>query len=384
MNQWFSLLGREWKLGVAECAALSPESTLTIAQPILRGEGSTPDWDRCGSTVRAGVVLHHEPTQTARELAESIVQLIPAKDSKFVIGISAPLMASPRYSTLCKAIKQAGQTNDRKLRIIRSQTGTVLNTGEISHNAIARKGAEFMIWEEDNADGSKETYIGQMNWEQDVAAYAARDQARPARDARVGMLPPKLAQTLINLAQVPPTETIYDPFCGTGVVLQEALRMGYAVAGSDLSPDMQQATLKNLAWYVDQHNLPDQSIAIKQADARHLSSNTPITAIVGEGYLGDAGLLEASPDRLRTEAQKISTFYREVFTAWHAIPTLEHILIALPVWFIGDTKISLPLLDSLETIGYSMDQFAPLGETRLTYRRPGQTVGRMIVKLKKI
>ncbi len=379
MQEWFSLLGRETALGAAEVAALSPQATLTITASILRGTGVIPDWDRCGSIVRAGKVLGSGPIQSAKDLATTIVELIPAKDSKFVLGLSAPGMASPRYSNLCKAIKQAAVLTDRKVRIIRSQTGTVLNTGELSHNGVMRKGAEFMIWEEKG-----HTFIGQVSWEQDVAAYAARDQARPARDARVGMLPPKLAQTLINLAQVPADQTIYDPFCGTGVVLQESLRMGYTVSGSDLSADMQKATKQNLAWYIEQYQLPEQDYSIKQADARHLSSKSGITAIVAEGYLGDAGLLEASPERMRTEANKISTFYREVFTSWKQLPDLTHIVLALPVWYAGSTQITLPILDSLEEIGYSMEQFAPNGDTRLVYHRPGQTVGRMIVKLKKI
>lgn len=379
MQEWFSLLGREASLGAAEVAALSPDATLTVAGPILRGLGDTPDWNRCGSIVRAGVILGSGPIETAKELASTIVALIPTKDSKFALGLSAPGMASPRYNNLCKAIKQAGIAADRKLRIIRSQTGTVLNTGELSHNGVMRKGGEFMIWEEKG-----QTFVGHVTWEQDVAAYAARDQARPARDARVGMLPPKLAQTLINLAQVPADQTIYDPFCGTGVVLQEALRMGYLVAGSDLSADMQKATKLNLNWYVDHYKLPAQEFSIKQADARHLSSKSGITSIVAEGYLGDAGLLEASTDRMRTEANKISGFYREVLTSWKQLPDLKHIVLALPVWYSGSTQITLPLLDSLGEIGYSMEQFAPLGETRLTYRRPGQTVGRMIVKLKQI
>lgn len=59
---------------------------------------------------------------------------------------------------------------------------------------------------------------------QDIESYTARDQARPMRDARVGMLPPKLAQIIINLALSNNDITeVLDPFCGTGVVLQEGI-----------------------------------------------------------------------------------------------------------------------------------------------------------------
>ena len=73
---------------------------------------------------------------------------------------------------------------------------------------------------------------------QNISAYAMRDQKRPKRDAFVGMLPPKLAQIMINLAlgdQEPKDKLLLDPFCGTGVLLQEALLMGLKVYGTDLS-----------------------------------------------------------------------------------------------------------------------------------------------------
>ena len=81
---------------------------------------------------------------------------------------------------------------------------------------------------------------------QNINAYARRDQERPARDAKVGMLPPKLAQILINLAgELRSGATVLDPFCGTGVVLQEALLMGYRAYGTDVSERMVEYSQRN-------------------------------------------------------------------------------------------------------------------------------------------
>jgi len=49
------------------------------------------------------------------------------------------------------------------------------------------------------------------------------------------MLPPKLAQILVNSVQA---QTVYDPFCGTGVIPQEALLLGRTASGSDLSDEI--------------------------------------------------------------------------------------------------------------------------------------------------
>lgn len=60
----------------------------------------------------------------------------------------------------------------------------------------------------------KVSYMGTTIAYQDVDAYAARDMDK-TRDMGVGMLPPKLAQTLINLTgiQGEGNTAVYDPFC---------------------------------------------------------------------------------------------------------------------------------------------------------------------------
>lgn len=71
-----------------------------------------------------------------------------------------------------------------------------------------------------------------------------RDYGRPARDARVGMLPPKLAQIMLNLSvKDEKSGTVLDPFCGTGVLLQEAALAGFDFIGSDIEPRMVEMTL---------------------------------------------------------------------------------------------------------------------------------------------
>jgi tRNA G10 N-methylase Trm11 len=59
---------------------------------------------------------------------------------------------------------------------------------------------------------------------QDIDAYTKRDTSK-SRDMVVGMMPPKLAQIMINLATEGRKEIIYDPFCGLGTILIEAANM---------------------------------------------------------------------------------------------------------------------------------------------------------------
>lgn len=147
---------------------------------------------------------------------------------------------------------------------------------------VLEKGIDISIIKLDN-----NIYLGKSISIQDIDAYSKRDFDKPGRDAKVGMLPPKLAQIMINLAG--PTKSIFDPFCGTGTVLLEGLLMGKeAVVGSDISERMVQMTEQNLNWAKDELKTTGQSRTfVRDAafiDKAHLPED--IDAIITEGYLG--------------------------------------------------------------------------------------------------
>ncbi|MDP2812513.1 MAG: DNA methyltransferase, partial [bacterium] len=84
---------------------------------------------------------------------------------------------------------------------------------------------------------------------QDFASYSSRDFSRPERDDRSGMLPPKLAQMMINLAGADRNKVILDPFCGSGTVLQEALLLGFKeIYGADISQKAISDSQENINW----------------------------------------------------------------------------------------------------------------------------------------
>src|SRR3989344_5689034 len=82
--------------------------------------------------------------------------------------------------------------------------------------------------------------------------YKQRDETRPHFDAaKVTSL--RLAKILINLAQLKPSQTLLDPFCGTGSILQEGVLQGIYSIGVDFDKRTLDQAEKNLEWLGNKH-----------------------------------------------------------------------------------------------------------------------------------
>jgi putative methyltransferase (TIGR01177 family) len=113
-----------------------------------------------------------------------------------------------------------------------------------------------------------------------VVGRADRAALRSRRSARLPFrqpvtLPPWLARSLVNLAEVPPGGVILDPFCGTGAIPIEGALLGYEAWIGDRSSKMVQGALRNFgavgvsvaqAWIVDLDELPGRLPSGRRAD----------------------------------------------------------------------------------------------------------------------
>ncbi len=221
---------------------------------------------------------------------------------------------------------------------------------------------------------------------QDIDAYVNRDQARPARDAKVGMLPPKLAQILLNLCgALPESSSVLDPFCGTGVVLQEAALMGYVPYGTDLSERMVKYTEKNLDWLYQSHKLNLDRPYIEQGDATTHAWKNPINAVACETYLGQPMSLPPVEIKLKQEKQECGgIIMRFLKNLERQVQSGTPVVIAVPAWLRPNgTYERLNLLDEIENLSYNVKSFRNLGQQDLLYHRDKQVVAREIIILRK-
>ena len=385
------ILGRLPALGLAELESLYGADAVQSADnaALLSVAAEDVDFKRLGGTIKTARVLTTLPTADWPAAFDYLKRTIPEHlqhvEGKLTLGVSvyglavSPDQLNKNLLGLKKIIKKTG----KPVRIVPNKA-SALNSAQVLHNRLTHRGG----WELILFKHSDETIVAQTLFIQDIEAYAARDQARPKRDARVGMLPPKLAQITINLAvgQVDGDKPVrlLDPFCGTGVILQEAMLMGYHVLGTDIEPRMAEYTQENLKWLVQKYPQLEMQTAVEVGDAT--SYHWPrFSVVASETYLGrPLGSLPA-PDRLQEIIQDANTIIKKFLRNLASqLKTGQAVCLAVPAWRSSSGRlIELPLIDQLTDMGYAYLDLKHVSRDQLIYYREGQVVARRILRLHK-
>lgn len=384
------VLGRNRELSIAELGSLLGEK-LAVGkdQAVVFFEGTLPGkpqefLNRLGGTVEILEVFKTGLSQAVvlEELGRFLKQQCQARAGKchFAVNIVPEGKQSQVLKFLLprlkKMLRESGVSANFMNKDFRNVSG-VLAVKE----KLTKRGTNVSVIDE----GEGKVSLGCSVALQDFEAYAKRDYGKPFRDAQVGMLPPKLAQMMVNLACH--AETIFDPFCGTGTILMEAMLMGYSTIGSDHDGRLVSGAQKNIEWLRKNFKIPESITSlVSERDATELATQT-VSAIVTEPYLGPP--LNQTPHesfllRLKTDLETLYLNFFKNLASWLRKGT--PVIFIFPYWKKnGQEKIRLAngLVEKIESLGYSKTAFAPLQTTSLFYERPDQIVGREIVRFVK-
>ena len=395
--KYIAVLGRLPKISLAEIQAIYDSNAKLIGPELAVFEtNKTVSIDRLGGSIKLGQIF----SGNFRDLAEAINSKKP--EGKITIGVSSYALNSNHKNKksavenpvrrkameLKSLLKKLG----RNVRVVESR-GPEISSATAFHNHLGEKpGAEEVI-----LVGS-ETYLSLGV--QNIDKYRERDQLRPARDAKVGMLPPKLAQILINLGgEIDESKKVLDPFCGTGVVLQEALILGQPVVGSDLNPRMVEYTQKNLDWLlekkarffqikpelIEQKNQFLNSIYTGDATDFAWPKASEIGLVACECFLGSPMSKPPVEIKLKDEKQNCKRIILGFLK--NLIGQIEDdtpVVIAVPAWLREYGSYSrLSIIDEITDMGYNLAKFQGLSQSDMIYYREGQIVAREIIVLRK-
>lgn len=436
---YVALLGRQPTLGIAELERvfggqnITPLSNLAtlVDTPLL-------DIQELGGTLKAGKVVidlrSGDWLKVSNKIIQHYAQTWSSFDGKVTLGLSAYGfdVSIREVQKVGIVLKQKLKRSGVSLRLIPNQD-SALSTATSHHNklGLASNKVELLIIHA--KDGR--VIVAESTGAQNITAYTRRDQERPKRDAFIGMLPPKLAQIMINLAIGPtavrgaadastpsfiegdvpvkgePSATgererpverplkendgvlanqnktlrILDPFCGTGVILQEAALKGYAVYGTDLAEKMVRYSRDNLNWLADTRHITFDWY-LHEGDAMTTKWQAPIDAIVAETYLGQPFSAPPSPSKLAEVRKNCNHIITEFLK--NLSPQIEPgtpVCIAVPAWRSTDGSFThLPLIDTIAQLGYKPHEFHNVSLNNLLYYREDQIVARELLVLTKI
>lgn len=397
MAETLFILGREPELSVAELearakswsanvAVLSPQAALvTHPQPF-------PDrmLNRLGGSIKQVDVVERwsieetiARTMVRRYTCEWLLGFFP-KEGRVEFGVSvynAKPVDRAGVAKLSLSHKKEVAHMDRAVRYVTS-TEHQLSAVTVQRNGLVKKGKEFVFFLHDN-----EIIVGITRAVQDYQLYGLRDYGRPAANAKSGMLPPKLAQMMLNIAAVTAEDVLLDPFCGTGTMLQEASLMGVRrIHGSDLEPRAVKDSQENMSWLFREFPDLHTDIDIIMRDARQISAT--VTVIVTEPYLGKPLRGHEPKDWLEEQARELSRLYLQAFQQWkkHLSPGGRVVMI-WPEFVVGDADVTIVLDKAIHGLGFepqpllrpkSASQFGIDDPRVLVYSRDDARVRRQI------
>lgn len=382
MPQYFFLLGNTPALSLAELQGLLPDAKIEhlaehIASVELSDDAAARQvMDVAGGLVKAVKVLQHLDTTDPATIETAVTQVLmdelsSSESSKIKFGVGEvgrdhlePLSTSTIKNTLIK--------NGYKARYMEgSRQG--LSASVLLHRASV---VEVVVVQIESS-----VYLTETIGIQDIDRWTIRDREKPYFDRRKGMLPPKVARMMVNiaLAHLPqpktltsdpaaPAPTVYDPFCGTGTILIEGVLRDCHVVGSDSDPYAVAGAQKNLQWLLQ--NLEDvvvkSEVKIFQgevANVRPEQSGKNIDCIVTEPFLGKP---TPRPEQVPNIVKGLEKLYFGAFKNWTRILKDGGIVaMVFPIISAGNQRYGFEaFIDKLVSLGYTT-QLQPI-----IYSRP--------------
>jgi tRNA G10 N-methylase Trm11 len=423
--KYFFVLGSNPTLSLAEISAVfdlkqgKPDNIIFLENVLILNTEKEFDATaliaRLGGTIKIGLIEFE--SENNKDVIVNEVQWIidkKATSGKFHFGISAYSRKPMNSRTIGMEIKKHLRDKEISCRFVVSREAT-LSSVVVEQNKLLRNGIEIVL-----INDKGKIFGGHTLAVQPFKELSYRDYGRPARDDRSGMLPPKLAQIMINLSGLfaitlmkeglssialakEEGGVLLDPFCGSGTILTEAALMGYQnLVGTDISPKAIEDTRKNMEWIIRKWelgtcrparrvgNLPagEASWELKTSDAKNISKefkDNSIDTIITEPYLG--------PQRGKIDFQKVKKELEELYRNslkefYKILKPGGRVVMVFPIFQASNIKLQADL-NGFKIINPLPDFLAGNKNIELTsrntivYGREGQRVWREIVILEK-
>ncbi len=330
--------------------------------------------DRLGGVIRFGEIMGE--FESLKDIQQKIIEEINNDnkiEERILLGFSAFGCGRNFLKSFSSKIKDLLQIKSScKVRIENSPSEN-LTSGRIFNAKLLKKGNEFIIVKNNSTYLLSKTLANQ-----NIRNYTLRDRIKTFRDMKRGMLPPKLAQILINLANPNYNETIIDPFCGTGTINIEAAIMGYQTIGSDIDEKIIIDAKNNFDQMAEKFRYNKEIAKFLVSDAKNFPKDKQSGVISTEGYLGFNFANKPTIKGIEKNASDVFELWLKIFQKLSQ-SNIRTVSFCLPVWDYYGKQISIAqkLFAKIKKNAYT-----PLalfnGQQTYLYARPGAFVTREI------
>jgi tRNA G10 N-methylase Trm11 len=381
MKRFLFILGRTPELGFLELQSLYPSITrLSAGIAVLDGDvDAKAAMMQLGGTIKIAQMIGEVSEIQTEQLVDVLVPL--SHEGKIVFGVSVYGDPTKVSASVLRALKNELVNRNIVTRYIEAKHESTL-----SSVVVTKQHAVDLVIVVHNG-----VYIlAHTVAVQDFEDWNVRDFGRPAADPKRGMLPPKVARMIVNIAGSTETSgkrTLLDPFCGVGTILGEALLADWNVVGSDIDPVAIVKTEKNLAWLRSQYGLLQRTVpALFTVDATHISTvqkSDSVDAIVTEPFMGDPSFggkhATVTHELVKNTLKGLEKLYIGCLREWtHVLKSGGQIVIALPEYSVQGRVLTVKsIVDRCESLGYT------LVAGPIEYSRPQAMVRRQFFVFKK-
>lgn len=288
------------------------------------------------------------------------------QNQRIVFGIST-FGTAERSIAMVSAVKKILESNGASVRYVEAKHGSELSSVVVAKQQVQELVVVFH-------DGKY--LVGRTVAVQPFEAWNSRDYERPFADARAGMLPPKVARMIVNIAlknsevfqgkpftKAPMKKTLLDPFCGMGTILAEALMTGWDVVGSDQKEDVVDKANKNLGWLMGKYPQIGGTYRVVVSEATHVSQvlqGTTVDAVVTEPFMGSTAIASAGAKvankTIKNTIKGLEKLYIGCLKDWvRVLKSGGTVVMAIPSYTVGGRIFFVKkVIDSCERLGYTI------------------------------
>lgn len=205
----------------------------------------------------------------------------------------------------------------------------------------------------------------------------SRDNKRPFQ-RHEQMISIRLAKILINLSGATAGKTIVDPFCGYGILLQEAMLNGINSIGVDVDANCVNAAMKNLEWTKKQFSRQEDYKVIR-GNSTELSKFVPkADCAATEPHLGP--LMKKLPEKSTAISviKSLTPMYEKLMREIRKAITGKTAIIVPRFRLYNGERVVMNFNAILEAAGLKSEQILPEIPMPIIYTAPGSTIEREI------